>query len=297
MTAGEQQIVGTISGEQTSPEAEHRATATVSPGVNLIWWLLAAWAVGILFASLAYIVWVVPLGFGGIVYIVFGTPVVMAGFAFGIAWMCLGHDSRLARFADLPMGMAALTIVVARSLQDDFSACWPIFQFLVVVSLPLVLLRQRGFYISTLSSNEIATAWWRFGIADLLVMTTCLAVLLGLVSLSDQPVSEVGLLLGFALPTWLAATFGLSSRIVFRAYSVSSLLLVLFGAFLWIGNSLLGEWLPEFLGLDVQIAVLVGAVQSIALMVVVVLLRWQGFRLRSVGTAGLKPAAQTASIR
>jgi hypothetical protein len=275
------------------PASSHEVESNHSRDALTIWWVLGGWLVLNVAACISFVNWISPLGFEGIPYVLFGGPLVVAEFGLATIWMWLGDDSRLARFADIPLGIALLAIVFVSAIENQLSLYLAIFQLLIAESLPLLLLRRRGAQITRRQPTADGSgSWWRFSIADLLILTTGFAVLLALASIDGHPLEVMLGVVFFAAPTWLVACMAFRSRSLYWALCCVCLLSVVVVALMWLDGIAWLDIFPRFLSVEARLLIVIAGIQLIALTAAATVLRKLGFRLRFLVSDSERPAAR-----
>lgn len=249
--------------------------------------LLALWLAASSGLCVAHYAWWMQLGLGSLVYLISFAPVVVAFLTFALVWSILGDDSPVVRWLVLPLAIGGLTtqfIIMLKAI--DLLPL--VLEILVAAVLSALLLWVRGVRIKRLPrsgdhSDAERRSWLRFSIADLLIATTGLAILLGLLQLGENWAAGLHFAILLALPAFFVILLAFSGRRAFLALLILCVPCAVMVVGFWIDdNSPLLAPL-RFLGPDYGLITLLDSVQVLNQALVAGVMRWLGYRLQTVG--------------
>jgi hypothetical protein len=253
-------------------------------GATQVWTMFACWFAGLVVACIA--VRLLHTGLSTLEYIFWLAPLAIAFLMFAEIWSILGEDRRLVRFAILPMVALATSILFAFSIQAP-GILLELAKALTLSAMVIILVRQRGFRIACRAGvSRVKVNWRRFSLADMLIVTSGLGVLLGLASLDGVVAVDLAYTGLFASPTLLIVTAGFRGRAAFAILTIPAVLIAV-----WIGAVYVERFwfdshyvavVTNFVPSDWMLIVFLVGLQLVFSLVATAFLRWLGYRLHVV---------------
>ena len=244
--------------------------------------LLGGWAATCSILCIVHAIWWSKLGWGGLEYLIFFAPVVLAFLAFATAWSILGDDFLLMRLLVVPLVMGGLAVQFVFSM-DAPGLLLELLKMFVAVALPALLLWRRGVRITRRPGGVRGGSWLSFSIADLLIATTGLAVLLGLAMVERPVASDLLFVLLFALPVFIVVPLAFSAKWAYVVLLVLCVPCAVLVVEAFVDANAAPFSLVRVLGAEVGLMLLMGCIQVLNQTLVAGAMRWLGYRLRYVG--------------
>lgn len=268
-------------------EAQGRPRLALDP-----WLLLTSTFLGCI-AFLVYgMVWLARGGPANIEIVMIMIAVNLGQISFMLLWTLLGDDRPVVRFGLLPVSLVVLSYLLLRTIIDPISyeIVFDLLKMVLLVSTPLLILRRNGWQITRTAPAPRAGGWkLRFSLADMLIGTTGLSIVLGLISFDGIVAYDICASLLFALPTVAATVLAFRGWLACAVVTIAGWTAGLYAVLLLTRFDEMDQLGLAIVGMNAIVATLVGILAA-TVVTECLIVRAMGYRLRNVGRASSPPA-------